>query len=151
MREIKLRVKILRPASGRSPAARVEPCHWWDGYVEVSLHERRATLQVMIGMSLRERWDSTLVNTIMRIEEHMLLIDAIVLQSLFSSLLPRIISWCFFFVASFIDLNRHGLAVIFPDIVLAMTCTVRNTNQFYVDVKLLITVSISLKYEHPQL
>ena len=33
MREIKLHVKILRPASGRSPAARVEPCHWSDGYV----------------------------------------------------------------------------------------------------------------------
>ena len=61
MREIKLRVKILLPASGRSPAAGVEPCHWSEGYVGVSLQERRATMQVMLGMSLRARWDATLV------------------------------------------------------------------------------------------
>ena len=61
MREIKLHVKILRPASGRSPAARVEPCHLSDGYVGVSLQEMRATMQVMLGMSLRARWDATLV------------------------------------------------------------------------------------------
>ena len=61
MREIKLCVKILRPASGRSRAARVEPCHWSEGYVGVSLQESRATMQVMLGMSLRARWDTTLV------------------------------------------------------------------------------------------
>ena len=55
MREIKLRVKTLRPASGRSRAARVEPCHCSDVYVGVSLQERRATMQVMLGMSLRAR------------------------------------------------------------------------------------------------
>ena len=61
MREIKLSVKILRPAGGRSPAARVEPCHWSEGYVGVSLLERRDTMHVMLGMSLRARWDGTLV------------------------------------------------------------------------------------------
>ena len=61
MREIKLRVKILQPASERSPAARVESCHWSEGYVGVSLQERLAKMQVMLGISLRARWDATLV------------------------------------------------------------------------------------------
>ena len=61
MHEIKLRLKILRPASGRSRAARVEPCHWSVGYVGVSLQERQATMQVMLWMSLWARWDATLV------------------------------------------------------------------------------------------
>ena len=74
MREIKLRVKILRPASGRSPAARVEPCRWSEEYVGVSLQERRATMQVMLGMSLRERWDATLVIIIIRITIQIILI-----------------------------------------------------------------------------
>ena len=64
MREIKLRVKILWPASGRSPAASVEPCHWSEGYVGVSLQERRDPMQVMLGMSRRARWDATLVISI---------------------------------------------------------------------------------------
>ena len=46
---------------GRSRVARVELCHWSEGYVGVSLQERRATMQVMLGMSLRARWDATLV------------------------------------------------------------------------------------------
>ena len=48
------------PAAGLSRLARVEPCHWAEGYVGVSLQERRATMQVMLGMSLRARWDTTL-------------------------------------------------------------------------------------------
>ena len=59
MREIKLCLKIMQPASGRSPAGHVEPCHWSEGYVGVSLQERRDPMQV--GMSLRARWDATLV------------------------------------------------------------------------------------------
>ena len=31
MHEIKLCLKVMRPASGRSRAARVEPCHWSEG------------------------------------------------------------------------------------------------------------------------
>ena len=57
MHAMKLRVQALRPA-------RVEPCHWTDGRlnnVGVSLQERRATIQVMLGVSLRARWDATLV------------------------------------------------------------------------------------------
>ena len=46
---------------GRSRVARMEPCHWLEGYVGVSLQERRATMQVMLGMSLRARWGATLV------------------------------------------------------------------------------------------
>ena len=50
---------------GRSPrAARVEFCHWSEGRhnnVWVSLRESRATMQVILVMSLRERWDATLV------------------------------------------------------------------------------------------
>ena len=44
--------------------ARVEPCYWSEGchiYVEVSLQERRATMKVMLGVSLWARWDATLV------------------------------------------------------------------------------------------
>ena len=50
MRETRLRVKVLRPASGNSRAARVEPCHWSEGCA---------------GVSLRARWDATLVYLIM--------------------------------------------------------------------------------------
>ena len=42
----------------------MEPCHWSEGRhnnVGVSLRERRATMQVMLGVSLRVRWDATLV------------------------------------------------------------------------------------------
>ena len=54
MREIKLRVQVLRRLANG-------PCHWSEGYVGVSLQERRATMQVMLGVSLRARWDATLV------------------------------------------------------------------------------------------
>ena len=40
----------------------MEPCHWSEGrhnYVGVSLQERRAT---MLVVSLRARWDATLVD-----------------------------------------------------------------------------------------
>ena len=59
MHEMKLCVQVLR-----SRVARVEPCHWSEGhhnYVRVSLQERQATMQVMLGVSLRARWDATLV------------------------------------------------------------------------------------------
>ena len=60
MREIKLRVQVLRPlasvARGALPLV--------GGYVGVSLQERRATMQVMLGVSLRARWDATLVITL---------------------------------------------------------------------------------------
>ena len=65
MHEMKLRVQVLRP---RSRAVCVDPCHWSDGrhnYVAVSLQERRAAMQVMLGVSLQARWDATLVATIM--------------------------------------------------------------------------------------
>ena len=47
----------------------MEPCHWSErrhNSVGVSLRERGATLQVMLAVSLRARWDATLVrdNTI---------------------------------------------------------------------------------------
>ena len=34
---------------GLSRVERVEPCHWSEGYVGVSLQERLATMQVMLG------------------------------------------------------------------------------------------------------
>ena len=64
MHEMKLRLQVLRPASRRSRAARVELCHWpeWrHNCVGVSLQEIRATMQVMIGVSPQARWDETLV------------------------------------------------------------------------------------------
>ena len=53
--------QVLRP---HSRAVHMEPCHWSEGrhnYVGVSLQERQATMQVMLGVSLRARWDATLV------------------------------------------------------------------------------------------
>ena len=44
----------------RSPPTRAEPCHWSERR-GVSLRESRATMQVMPGVSLRARWDATLV------------------------------------------------------------------------------------------
>ena len=64
MREIKLRIQVLQEARRLSRAAHAEPCHWSEGYhynVGGSLHERRATTQVMLGVSLRARWDPTLL------------------------------------------------------------------------------------------
>ena len=45
----------------------MEPFHWSEGRhnnVGVSLQERRATMQVMLRVSLRARWDTTLVDLI---------------------------------------------------------------------------------------
>ena len=63
MREIKLRMHILQAARLLSRAAHAKPCHcsavvliMWG-----TLQERRATTQVMLGVSLRARWDATLV------------------------------------------------------------------------------------------
>ena len=64
MHEMKLHVQVLRLASWRSRVARVEPCHRSEGrhnYVGMSLQERRYTMQVMLGVSLRARCDATLV------------------------------------------------------------------------------------------
>ena len=58
MREIKLRVQVLRPtiASGaRGDLPLVGGVCW--GHCR----KRRSTMQVMLGMSLRARWDATLV------------------------------------------------------------------------------------------
>ena len=60
---MKLRVQ---PCSRHSRAAHVKPCHWSEGR-GVSLWDRRATMQVMLGVSLRARWDATLVIIIMNI------------------------------------------------------------------------------------
>ena len=62
MPEMKLRMQVLWPARVE---ARVEPCHWSEGrhnYVGLTLQERRATMQLMLGVSLRARWDATLVH-----------------------------------------------------------------------------------------
>ena len=67
--KMKLRVK---PCGRRSRVACADPCHWSEGCpnnVGVSLQESRATRQVMLGVSLRPRWDATLVHT-MRKRQH---------------------------------------------------------------------------------
>ena len=72
MHEIKLRVQALR-----SQAARVEPCHWSEGRhnnVGVSLRKMRATMQVMLEVSLRARWDQTLVSVMDKIQCHNLIV-----------------------------------------------------------------------------
>ena len=61
MHEMKLRVQALQPALASGTR---EPCHWSEGrhnYVGVSLWERQATMQVMLGVSLRARWDGLFV------------------------------------------------------------------------------------------
>ena len=53
------------PAAGQRALASGSrgACHWSEPRrgVGVSLQERRATMQVMLGVSLRARWDATLV------------------------------------------------------------------------------------------
>ena len=59
-----MKLNFASKSCGRSRVSRVEPCHWSEGrhnYVGVSLQEMLATMQVMLGMSLRARWDATLV------------------------------------------------------------------------------------------
>ena len=60
-------LRVCKPCGRRSRLARAEPCHWSEGRhnnVGVSLRERRATKQVMLGVSLRAIWDANLVNII---------------------------------------------------------------------------------------
>ena len=73
MREMQLRMQVLQAARRLSRAVRVEPCHWSEGCVGVSLQEMRATMQVMLGLSLRARWDATLVIIIIitRVASHL--------------------------------------------------------------------------------
>ena len=59
-----MKLNFASKSCGRSRVARMEPCHWSQGYDGVSLQERTATMQVMLGMSLRARWDATLVSII---------------------------------------------------------------------------------------
>ena len=63
MREMKLPNAVLQAAMRLSRAAHAERCHWPEGVIIIwgSLQERRATTQVMLGLSLRARWDATLV------------------------------------------------------------------------------------------
>ena len=55
-----LGVTARKASHRRSPLTRTEPCHWSE-QLGVSLREMRATMQVMPGVSLRARWDATLV------------------------------------------------------------------------------------------
>ena len=64
MRETKLPHAVLQAARRLSLASgTAERCHWPEGVIIIwgSLQERRATTQVMLGLSLRARWDATLV------------------------------------------------------------------------------------------
>ena len=63
MREIKLRMQVLQAARRLSRAAHAERCHWRRGVIIMwkSLRERRATMQVMLEVSLWAIWDATLV------------------------------------------------------------------------------------------
>ena len=63
MREMKLRLQVLQATRRLSRAACVQPCHWSEGRhnnMRVTAG-KRATTQVMLGVSLRARWDATLV------------------------------------------------------------------------------------------
>ena len=67
MRDIKLCMQVLQAARRLSRAAHAERCHWSEGCnnnVGGSRQERRATTKVMLGVSLRARWDAILVNII---------------------------------------------------------------------------------------
>ena len=65
MREIKLTHAVLQAARRLSRATHAECCHCRRGVIIIwgSLQERRATTQVMLGLSLRARLDATLVYT----------------------------------------------------------------------------------------
>ena len=58
MHEMNLRVQVLQPAGMWSRAIGRRGIN---KNVGVSLRERRAIMQVMLGVSLRARWDATLV------------------------------------------------------------------------------------------
>ena len=60
MREINLCMQVLPAARRLSRAAHAELCHWSVIIMWGSLQERQATTQVMLGVSLRARWDATL-------------------------------------------------------------------------------------------
>ena len=68
MREIKLRMQVLQAARRLTRAAHAERCHWSEGCKNnVGGHCRKGeprTTQVMLGVSLRARWDATLVQSI---------------------------------------------------------------------------------------
>ena len=63
MRDIKLRMQVLQAARRLSRAAHASLAIGRRGVIIMwgSLQEMRATAQVMLGVSLRARWDATLV------------------------------------------------------------------------------------------
>ena len=71
MHAMKLRVQALQATRRRSRAAHAERWHWSEGsHTNVgSLWEGRTTTQVMLGVSLRARWDATVVIVIMTLRQ----------------------------------------------------------------------------------
>ena len=67
--KMKLRGQALQPALASGAH---EPYHWSEGRhnnVGMYLRERLATTQVMLGVSLRARWDATLVVIIIAVNK----------------------------------------------------------------------------------
>ena len=73
MHAMKLRVQALQATRRRSRAAHAERWHWSEGSHRPtnvgSLWERRATTQLMLGVSLRARWDATVVIVIITLRQ----------------------------------------------------------------------------------
>ena len=67
MHAMKLRVQALRPALARGARGALPLVGGHHNNVGVSLRERPATRQVMLVVSLRARWDVTLVNIMHRV------------------------------------------------------------------------------------
>ena len=65
MHAMKLRVQALRVALVSGARGALPLVGGRHNNVGVSLRERRATTQVMLGMSLRARWEATLVFSIL--------------------------------------------------------------------------------------
>ena len=58
---MKLRVQVLWPALASGARGALPWSEGRHNYVGESLQERPVTMQVMLGVSLRARWDATLV------------------------------------------------------------------------------------------
>ena len=64
MRAMKLRVQALRAALASGARGALPLVGGHHNSVGVSLRKRQATTQVMLGLSLRARWDATLIHVV---------------------------------------------------------------------------------------
>ena len=94
MHAMKLRVQALRAALASGARGALPLVGWVSYNCWVSLRDRHATMQVMLGVSLQARWDATLVSLIQSHVSFSLMFQFQPLISLIQLFWNRNFPWC---------------------------------------------------------